>query len=79
MTEPSQKLVDLDFIVSRIGMPAVILGAMMWFHFHEFNAFRREMKWDMERSIRNSRAIMQKEGIPIIFEGDKTDKKGDLP
>ena len=53
MSEPSQKLVDLDFIVSRIGMPAVILGIILWFHFHEFQDFVKATNWNLQRSIRN--------------------------
>jgi len=69
--EPPNKLKDLDFIISRIGMPAVILGVVLWFHFYEFNVFKREMAWDHQRQIRNERAIMQKLGIAISLDSDK--------
>lgn len=71
MSEPSEKYKDLDFLVTRIGLPAVVLGAVLWFHFHEFSVFRRETNWKMERVIRNTRAIMQKMGIAIIFDEDR--------
>lgn len=68
---PSQKLKDLDFVISRVGMPAVMCGLVMWFLFHEFGTFRRDVQWKLERVIRNERAIMQKLGIPVILDGDK--------
>jgi hypothetical protein len=74
MTDPSEKYKDLDFLITRIGMPAVILGLVMWFHWHEFRTFARDMAWKLERSIRNERAIMQKLGIPIILDGEKLAK-----
>lgn len=74
MAEPSEKYKDFDFLVSRIGMPAVILGVMFWFHFHEFSVFRREINWKTERMIRNERAIMQKMGIPMIMDSDLKEK-----
>jgi hypothetical protein len=75
MTEPAEKFKDLDFLVTRIGMPAFILGVGMWFHFHEFAVFRREINWKLERSIRNERSIMQKLGIAVILDGDRSEGK----
>lgn len=71
MSEPSEKFKDLDFLISRIGMPAFILGVVLWFHWHEFGAFRRDVGWKLERSIRNERAIMQALKIPIVLDGNK--------
>jgi hypothetical protein len=71
MTEPSDKLKDVDFLVTRIGLPAVILAAVLWFHFHSFENFRKDLTWKLERSIRNERAIMQKLGIAVILDGDR--------
>lgn len=70
MSEPSERYKDLDWLVTRIGMPAVILGVGMWFHFHEFSIFRREVKWCFTRVIRNQRTIMQEMKIPLILDGD---------
>lgn len=71
MAEPSEKYKDIDFLISRIGMPAVVLAVVFWFHWHEFSTFKRDAMWKLERSIRNERSIMQKMGIPIILDGDK--------
>jgi len=64
----------LDFLLTRIGLPAVVLAALLWFHFHSFESFRKEVEWKQERIIRNTRAIMQKLGIPVIFDGDRKDE-----
>lgn len=77
MTEeqPSDKLKDLDYLISRIGMPAVMCGLVMWFLYHEFGTFRRDVTWKLERSIRNERSIMQKLGIPVILDGNQDERK----
>lgn len=69
----SEKLKDLDFLVSRIGIPAVICGVLIYLLWHELGSFRRDVTWKLERSIRNERSIMQKLGIPIILDGDRKD------
>lgn len=61
-----------DLIV-RVGVVSVVLGAVLWFHFHEFSVFRRAMNWNMQRSIRNERAMMQKMGIALVLDGNKSD------
>lgn len=71
MTEPSEKYRDLDFLIGRVGMPVVMCGFVAWFLYHEFGAFRKDVQWKLERSIRNERSIMQKLNIPIILDGDK--------
>ncbi len=71
VTEPGEKYKDLDFLISRIGMPAVMCAGLIWFMMHEFGAFKRDVIWKLERSIRNERAIMQKLNIPIVLDGDK--------
>lgn len=76
MSDPSEKFKDLDFLISRIGMPAVMCAGLLWFMAHEFSAFRRSVEWSLQRSIRNERAIMQKLGIPIVLDGDNPTKEG---
>lgn len=70
MSEPSEKLKDLDFLITRIGMPAVMCGAIMWFMWNKFEKFEDKITWKLERVIRNERSIMQKLEIPIILDGD---------
>ena len=74
MVEPSEKYKDLDFLIGRVGMPVVMCAGLLWFMAHEFSAFKREMVWDLQRSIRNERAIMQKLGIPVVLDSEKHDK-----
>lgn len=74
MPEPSEKFKDFDFLISRIGMPAVILFGLIFFMRYEWTTFKRDVQWKLERSIRNERAIMQKLGIPVILDGEKSDK-----
>lgn len=71
MSDPSERFKDLDFLISRIGMPAVILLGLVWFMRYEWTTFKRDVIWKLERSIRNERAIMQKLGIPIILDGEQ--------
>lgn len=75
MTEPSEKFKDIDFLISRIGMPAVMCALTLWFLWHEFGVFKRDIAWKLERSIRNERSIMQKLGIPVILDGDKVEDR----
>lgn len=75
MTEPSEKFKDLDFLISRIGMPAVMCGFMCWLLWHEIGAFKKDIAWKLERSIRNERSIMQKLEIPVILDGDRQETK----
>lgn len=72
--EPSERFRDLDYLISRIGMPAVMCGLLLWFMHHDYAVFKRDIQWKMERSIRNERAIMQKLAIPIILDGDQKEK-----
>lgn len=74
MSEPSEKFKDLDYLITRIGMPAVMCGALMWFMWNKFEKFEDKIIWKLERIIRNERSIMQKLGIPVILDGD-LDKK----
>lgn len=71
MPEEQNRYKDLDFLISRIGMPAVMCGMVMWFLWHEFGTFKRDVTWKLERSIRNERSIMQKLGIPVILDGEQ--------
>lgn len=73
--EPSQKLRDLDYIVSRIGMPAVMCGIIMWFMWSKFEKFEDKVIWKLERIVRNERSLMQKLGIPVILDGDEQKSK----
>ncbi len=76
MAEPSQWAVDVEFMVTRIGITAAMLAAVLWFHSHDFRDFKKDTSWKLERSIRNERAIMQKLAIPIVLDGDMpSDKK----
>lgn len=75
MADPSDKYKDLDFLISRIGMPAVMCGLLIWFMSAEFSVFRKDVAWKLERCIRNERAIMQKLGIPVILDSDNPEKK----
>jgi hypothetical protein len=61
----------LDFVLIRIGFPAVILGLVLWFHFNDWKDYKKEVSWKLERINRNARAIMQKLDIPIILDGDR--------
>lgn len=74
MTEPSegisQRTKEIVYIVKELGIITTVLGAIIWFHFHEFNVFKHDIEWKMERVIRNTRALMQNAGIPIIFDSD---------
>lgn len=73
--EPSQKFKDLDFLITRIGMPAVMCGLIMWFMWNKFEKFEDKITWKLERCIRNQRAMMQKMGIPMIMDGDSPGSK----
>lgn len=68
--EPTQKFKDLDYLISRIGMPAVMCGLLMWFMWAKFEKFEDKITWKLERIVRNQRAIMQKLEIPVILDGD---------
>lgn len=68
---PSAKLRDLDFLVSRVGVPVVICGALIFILWFVLLDFKKDVSWKLERSIRNERAIMQKLGIAVILDGDR--------
>ena len=71
MADSSEKFKDLDYLISRVGMPAVMLGVICYFFFVKFETYEREFHRHVEVSIRNERAIMQKLGIPVILDGAK--------
>ena len=75
MAEPSEKFKDLDFLVGRIGMPVVVLGFLGYFMWVKFEKFEERVEWKLERITRNTRAIMQKQGIPVTFDSEIKEPK----
>lgn len=64
------KYKGMESFVIKVGLPGVICGALLWILWHDLAAFRKDIAWKLERSIRNERSIMQKLEIPIILDGD---------
>lgn len=75
MAEPSERYKDLEFLISRIGMPAVMCAFVCYMLWKVVGDFRADMAWKLERSIRNERAIMQQLKIPVILDGERTEGK----
>ncbi len=71
MAEPSEKFKDIDYLITRIGMPAVMCGLLMWFLWAKFEKFEDRVMVKLERIQRNTRSLMQKMNIPIVFDEDK--------
>lgn len=70
--KPFEKYKDLvEFLIIRLGFPAVICGVLMYILWHDLAEFRKEISWKLERSIRNERSIMMKLGIPMIMDSDE--------
>jgi len=69
MSEPSEKYKDVDFLITRIGLPAVMCGFLGYLLWHDIGAVKKLIT----TCIWNERAIMQKLGIPLDI--DRTVKK----
>ncbi len=67
MAEPSEKLKDVTFLLDRYGVTLATAVFLGWVMVHEL----RDMKWQLDRVIRNERAIMQKLEIPLVLDGSE--------
>ncbi len=65
--EPSTHLKDVVFVLDRYGVTLATAVFLGWLLLHQL----RDMKWQLDRSIRNERAIMQKLEIPIVLDSDR--------
>ncbi len=72
--EPSEKFKDIDFLITRIGLPAVMLVVVLYFMWAKFEKFEDKVNWKLERINRNLRSVMQKLEIPVILDGDNPTK-----
>ncbi len=64
MSEPSQRVIDAEYLVTRVGATVLICGALLYILWHDLGGLRK----DMALSIRNERALMQKLGIPLRMD-----------
>ena len=75
MGEPSQKAVDAEFLIGRVGVTAVLCAVLIYVLFFKLDKMSDGLHLKLDRTVRNTRAIMQKQGIPVVFDSDMKDSK----
>lgn len=70
MAEPSQKAVDAEFIITRVGITSVLCAVLIYVLFFKLDKMNDGLNLKIDRTVRNTRAIQQKLGIPVILDSD---------